>query len=185
MDADEWGKRLSEGDPNVLAEIHCVWGDTLRGWLNRRFGARLDGADIEDVYIDTLVKVFEKRQQYRVDSKTFRAWFKTILRNTAVDLVRQKAREKVVCWLDLVLVPASNSNQRVLSEKVEQYRRLLLIAMAELSVLERAVMNRYSMSDSVIAEELSISKNYVRQIRFRSKQKLQRIIAVKKSGSSS
>lgn len=80
---------LQHSDEQALYEMTRLYKGLARAvvtWLGPQ--------DAEDVFQETLLKAWNKRQLYVPQRGSFRAWFFTIYRNNAIDLLRQQKRQK-------------------------------------------------------------------------------------------
>jgi RNA polymerase sigma-70 factor (ECF subfamily) len=125
-------KRLHE------SEDHVAWDQFVRLYTPLLFywarKAGLAEADSADLVQDVLCVLVRKMPTFRYDpSKSFRAWLKTVLRNTWHNRRRQKVAEP---YGDLDLVPPQNSTDDFLELEEAEYRQHLVARALELMQAE-------------------------------------------------
>jgi len=92
-------QRLQQGDPDACRKLFDSIGFSLTYFLKRRVA---DPQELEDVYQEVFMAVFEARHTYEV-GRPFEPWLFAIARNIAVDYSRRRwARAH---WEELVAEP--------------------------------------------------------------------------------
>ena len=92
-------QQLQQGDADACQELFDSIGPSLTYFLKRRVA---DPQELEDVYQEVFMAVFEARHTYEV-GRPFEPWFFAIARNIAVDYSRRRwARAH---WEELVAEP--------------------------------------------------------------------------------
>lgn len=83
-------KRLLDGDRNAVQDLYTLFGDYLAG-ICARYLAEED--DRKDVLQDSLIRIIERSDSFRWRGEgSLKAWAGRITANTAVSLLRSKAR---------------------------------------------------------------------------------------------
>jgi RNA polymerase sigma-70 factor, ECF subfamily len=143
-------ERLQQGDPNACQELLDDIGPSLLRFLKNRIA---DPQEIEDVYQEVFMAVFEARHTYE-PGRPFEPWLYAIARNIAVDYSRRHwARSR---WEELVAQPperlADTSNtaapelSAVLAElPPDQREAFSMLKLDGLSVEEAAAHARVSL----------------------------------------
>lgn len=80
-------RSLGRGEEEALSGFHRLWGPALVQYLESRFG-RL-GVSVEDVYQETLIKVWRAADAYVSSAGSPSTWVFAIARNTAIDHLRK------------------------------------------------------------------------------------------------
>ena len=86
QDAQELLRSLARGDAEALDRFHGQWGASLLHYLNTRF--RSLGVSAEDVYQETVIKVWRSASTYKPAAGSPSTWVFAIARNTAIDHLR-------------------------------------------------------------------------------------------------
>ena len=90
---------LQKGDPDACSALFDDIGPSLTYFLRRRVG---DAHELEDVYQEVLMALFEARHTYE-PGRPFEPWLFAIARNIAVDYSRRRwSRAR---WEELVAEP--------------------------------------------------------------------------------
>ncbi|MEM8669420.1 MAG: sigma-70 family RNA polymerase sigma factor [Planctomycetota bacterium] len=94
MEQSELVRRLQEGDDGCLADIRAELGPWVLHKLRQRFGSGLSNEDIDDAISVGLDRLWLNRHRYDPDLSKLSTWFYLIVRNVAIDLIRERlARE--------------------------------------------------------------------------------------------
>jgi RNA polymerase sigma-70 factor, ECF subfamily len=88
--------RLQQGDANACQELFDSIGPSLTYFLRRRIA---DPQELEDVYQEVFMAVFEARHTYET-GRPFEPWLFAIARNIAVDYSRRRWTQ--ARWEELV-----------------------------------------------------------------------------------
>ena len=92
-------ERLQLGDPDACSALLDDIGPSLTNFLRRRVA---DPHELEDVYQEVFMAIFEARQTYE-PGRPFEPWLFAIARNIAVDYTRR--RWSRAHWEELVAEP--------------------------------------------------------------------------------
>lgn len=79
-------QRLSDGDEAALVCVMERYGSAILGFAQRLVG---DKHLAEEIYQDTMLKVWQQASQFRMDGH-LRAWLFRVARNSAIDYMRKK-----------------------------------------------------------------------------------------------
>ncbi len=122
--------------------------------------------DAEDVLHDGFIKIIRNVNKFRKQEKgTFEGWMKRIMVNTALNFLRDSARERHFLDFDPFneIIPAPENEESfmdILEEKIEM--KILMDMICELPSGYRTVFNLYvfeSYSHRAIAAELHCTEN--------------------------
>jgi RNA polymerase sigma factor (sigma-70 family) len=100
----EIAAKLVQGDESALEEILHELAPVLAARLKIHFSSALSLADIDDVLAQMLYRIWEHRHTYQADRAPFPVWCYVIARNIALDVIRDKIRQKDVLsglWIEL------------------------------------------------------------------------------------
>jgi len=167
-------RRLRMEDTSVLTVILREIVPTLWPLLTRHFREALSHEDVEEVVAESLAKLWKNRNSFDSSKGEFCGWMFTILRNSALDLLRKRRPRQDET---LVLVRFADASP---STTLEQ-RDVLKTAWSNLSQREQEVLvplfDRSGVSIADLSQSLSLSHGAVRQLRFRALRKLERQLA--------
>jgi RNA polymerase sigma-70 factor (ECF subfamily) len=175
IDESELGVRLVQGDTDVLTFLTLFLIARLPRLRLRSYG--LDPNEIEDVVEESLCKVWEHRTTFRPDLGQLGPWCDAILRNTAIDLYRQKQRQlpdRIPLPDDLAKSPAE-TNPSADDEKAAHQHLVELLA--SLTDSDRRILDAHANDPdgpwaANVAPQLGMTPVAVRVRRFRLVQRL-------------
>ncbi len=84
------GDRLLNADGSVLADILASYGPKVAGQLRKTF-TPLDDHDIDDILQAALICLWRNAPRYNASRSSVRAYFYTIARSKAIDLLRRRS----------------------------------------------------------------------------------------------
>lgn len=122
---------LKEAD-RFIRRVDAEHGAALYGWAVRRLG---DRNDAEEVVAESLVKAWRKYDQYDPAKGSEKSWLFGILRNTAADHHRSKARHLRIV-IDAAIPEDESTSEIDLIEEASVVRDALM----ELSESHREVL---------------------------------------------
>lgn len=164
--------RIQAGERGLFDELYMRYFDRVYAYVRVTLQ---DTYEAEDVTQDVFVRVLEALPRYERRSAPFRAWLFRIVRNCAINRIRQRQRLSVEAPADIAdrgagLVPAADSPQWLTD-------RNLLALIEELPLSQRQVIVlRYMMEfrSTEISQILDRSPAAVRQLHQRAMQFLRR-----------
>lgn len=184
---DEIGKLLKNSDEAALSLAVRVLAPIIMARLRRRFGGELAEEDFEDVLSFTLFRLWEKRDSFNRIKGNLLAWCLRVARNRAVDLYREKIRDRRV-------IDSANDVEG-LSQQINDPHGLALPSVIKpvvwqeildsLSEKERKFISmsfhvsESASSSKAIQDEFGLNENAVRQLRFRIKRKIRNKLVAK------
>lgn len=115
-----------------VRRVHAEHGAALYGWAVRRLG---DRSDAEEVVAESLVKAWRKHDQFDPERGSEKSWLFAILRNTAADHHRSKARH-----LRIVTDSAIPQDESVSEIDLVEESSVVRDALMELSDSHREVL---------------------------------------------
>ena len=124
---------LAAGQEEALDAFHRLWGGALRHYLDTRF--RSLGVSVDDVYQETLIKVWRGAANYDSAAGSPSTWVFAIARNCAIDHLRKDTALK--SRLETSFVAFARAHPEFVAYRVRLQDAL---ATADLSPLQRAVV---------------------------------------------
>ena len=157
------GRDKTGSEPLSLEQLYDMHAPSLLSLCYRYVGNR---SDAEDVLHDGFIKIIKYRSTFRTMTVgTFEGWMKRIMVNTALNHIRDHAKEKRLVDLDPIYERIGYEEEEAtfmdgLAGKIEQEAIMEMIC--ELPPGYRSVFNMYvfeSYSHKEIATEMNISEN--------------------------
>lgn len=126
---------LRLGNPEqAIPELQRLFGAKIVTRLARWYDWLGDG-DREDVYIEALTRVWERRSQFRSEDGSLEAWVWTITKNLARDRWRKQERPR------LRAIERDDQHARARSSaEFAQYRIAVLSVLGRFSKMQQAVL---------------------------------------------
>lgn len=169
-------RKLQRRDPRALEELVQNYSRRLLDLIRRILGGLGSLEDAEEVLSDTFCIVWYNIQEYDPQRAPLATWIWMRAKYAALDRRRQLRRRR-----DTVPLLEERSPPRTKPESVEQADRWdLYWVLAALPQLERELIyRRYFLQETLeeIAQEVELSINAVRNRLWRSRKKLQELIA--------
>lgn len=127
--------------------------------------------DAEDLLQETFIKAFLSYEK----TGSIKYWLVTVLRNEFLNLYRKRKRE-ILDGGNIQPNPEESEEKTVIDEIIKQEeRKILFYAIQELPIMMKEVLMEstyFHMKDEEIAKMHGITRENVRKIRSRAKQKL-------------
>jgi RNA polymerase sigma-70 factor (ECF subfamily) len=124
---------LAAGKEEALDGFHRLWGAPLRHYLDTRF--RSLGVSVDDVYQETLIKVWGAAEHYDRSEGSPSTWVFAIARNCAIDHLRKDAALKA--RLDRAFVAFAREHTEFVEYRAKTQDALIS---SDLSSLQRTVV---------------------------------------------
>lgn len=86
--------RMMDRDEDALAALLKVYGPKVKGYLRKQFGATLDDSELDYVFQQSVINVWNKIQLYDPDKGSLRGWFIRVSRNAAISHIRGEEKHK-------------------------------------------------------------------------------------------
>jgi RNA polymerase sigma factor (sigma-70 family) len=147
---------LASGQTEALDDFHRLLGSSLHHYLSSRF--RSLGVSVDDVYQETLIKVWRSAASYDPSAASPSTWVFAIARNTAVDHLRKSSALKAK--LEQAFMGFARSHA-----EFQAHRETVCAGLdAGLSPLQRAILEHDLRvfpggDDASLANELETSKS--------------------------
>ncbi|MBL9194405.1 MAG: sigma-70 family RNA polymerase sigma factor [Opitutaceae bacterium] len=161
-----WVNRMASGDAEALTELHHAYVSILFGIARRILH---DPEDVREVVQDTFVKAWNQAGQYRPERGEVSAWLVFMVRNTAIDRLRQRTR-RAHAVAGLADDLAGEQDLQPAPHEDAERRDLLAHTLTELSTeqrraLELAFFNGCSQHEIAQAMSAPVGnvKNYLRR----------------------
>ena len=160
---DTQGVGNSFTDPRSLEELYDTYSPRLLSLCFRYCG---NIEDAEDVLHDGFIKIIRKSNTFQARNRgSFEGWMKKIMINTALNFLRDHAKQKRFIDIDpiydrIIISEKEENHFEELTGKIDP--KLVMDMICELPSGYRTVFNLYvfeSYSHREISKELSISEN--------------------------
>lgn len=139
QDGDDLGSRLRRGDETALDAIRDDYGPATEAYLRTRFG--LHNHDADDVLSTAIVNLWNARESFDHARRPLGAYFRTILKNAAIDFLRKKGREPVMVSLNNGMHAQSPPGNGSHEQQITDPRLLRLRqAISDLSDLDQQIL---------------------------------------------
>lgn len=93
---DQIARRFPKLCKEDLRTVLVTLGDTIRKVLARRFQGKLSEDDLDEVLAKSLFRLWVNKHHYDAKKGPLQAWFYTIARNAAFDVLRDRARHQAL-----------------------------------------------------------------------------------------
>ena len=164
----ELGTRLVNGDQDVLEHVLRTLGPPAERRVRGRLGAMLTESDYEDALSIALVRLWTSRERFNPARARLDSWFYILVRNAAIDILRQKdRRHEDAVGDDIERMPASDNRPL---PRAQIYRDLAE-GLAGVSAVDRRIVLS-SLSAAELGRELKMPPGTVRQRKARATQRL-------------
>lgn len=140
------GELLAEGRIEALALAYDSILPQVRGSLAKWLGSAVSGSELDDVLSSAMLKLWEKRGRFE-HGRSVGAWFQTIARNCAIDLLRGRSHLTTDVSEEVILNAVAEVVQDD-AKGVNPYRVQLHRAIDELPPTDRTVLDAYLQSGS-------------------------------------
>lgn len=168
-------KACSKGDIKAQRHVYEVYGPQMMGLCMRYAGNR---EDAEEIFHDSLVKVFKNIQNFKGDS-SLKTWIARIGINTALDFLRKR---KKALFLGHISDHISEIEDIDISQEISLEAETAMQLLKTMPVNQQIIINLFvieEMSHKEIAAELGISEEASRVQLSRAKKALSTILNTK------
>lgn len=159
-------EEAKKGKPKALEMLYKHFYGYAMSIALRYSNSREEACEIVN---DSFMKAFDRLDQYS-DSSSFKAWFRRIVINTAIDSYRKNLKHYAA--MDIEKASAESYDPNIIDELS---REDILLALRELPEVMRVIFNMYEIegySHNEIGEELQIPASTSRTYLARAKQRL-------------